>query len=127
MKKIITALALCSVVLGMASCTRGGNIDRGNGGYIGHHGDRHENTTDISDTDKSERRYNDDLGDDIYNIPHDVRRGIDRAGDDIRDGINGAGDDISNGWERAHDSIERGLNSGGDDIRNGVRDNNMIK
>ncbi len=123
MKRIITILALCSVVLSMASCTRGGNIDRGDDGKIGHHGDRHESTTDVNETDRADRRYENDLGDDIYNIPHDVRRGIDRAGDDIRDGIDGAGDDIRNGWERAHDSIERGLNRSGSTYNN----RNVIK
>ncbi len=129
MKKIITALALCSVVLGLASCTRGGNIDRGNGGYIGDRDGHREDTTYRADTDAGENRRDYDgymdgeLGNDIYNIPHDVRRGIDRAGDDIRDGINDAGDDVHNGLKNAEDNIRRGLNLGGNTYDN----RNVIK
>ena len=115
MKKIIIALALCSAMLGMASCTRGGNIDRGDDGFIGHHGNRHD-TTDVRETDNAERRYDDGIGDDIYNLPRDIRRGLDDAGDSIRDDLGRAGDDIRDGSHRI-----------GDDVREGVRDNNMIK
>lgn len=114
MKKIIIALALCSAMVGMASCTRGGNIDRGDDGLIGKHGHRHEETT--YDTNRDIENRSRDLGDDIYNIPHDVRRGLNDMGDDIR-----------NGMDRAKDDIDRGLNRAGDDVRDGVRDNNMIK
>lgn len=114
MKKIITALALCAVMLGMASCTRGGNIDRGDDGLIGRHGHRHDETAYDTDADLGDRSR--DLGEDIYNIPGDVRRGLDDMGDDIRNGMDRAKDDIGNGLDRA-----------GDDVRDGVRDNNMIK
>ncbi len=134
MKKIIITLALCSAMLGMASCTRGGNIDRGDDGFIGHHGNHNEGTTDVSDTGRDERRYEGGIGDDIYNLPRDIRRGLNDAGNDIgnglhdagnsiRNGINGAGDDVHNGLRNAEDNLRRGLNLGGD----GVRDNNMIK
>ncbi len=95
-------------MLGMASCTRGGNADRGNGGMIGNHNGRHEESTTYStdgDTD-TRRGYNDDgMDGDINNIPRDIRRGIDRAGDDIRDGLDDAGNDIRNGADSARDGI----------------------
>ena len=102
MKKIIITLALCSAMLGMASCTRGGNIDRGNGGYIGKDHDRREEVTDAHDTDRDERKYHNGIADDIYHIPHDVRRGIDDAGDGIRNGLDNAE------WNLRH-----GMNLGG--------------
>ena len=107
MKKIITALALCTVVLGLASCTRGGNIDRGNDGYIGDH-DRHDGTTDVYETDNAERRFEDD----IYNLPRDIRRGIDDVGDGIHDGL-----------KNARNNIRRGLDDGGSTFDN----RNVIK
>ena len=131
MKKIITALALISVVLGMTSCTRGGNVDRGNDGYLGHHGNRHDSTTDISDTDKAERRNEEGLGDriydipndvrrglnevgdDIYNLPHNIRRGMNDAGDDIKRGLNDMGDDMHDGAKNAEYNLKHGLNLGG--------------
>ncbi len=100
MKKIITAIALCSVVLSMASCTRGGNIDRGDDGYLGHHGDRHENTTDVSDTDRDERRYHNGIEDDIYNLPRDIRHGLDNAGRDVHNGLRNAEDNLRDGLNR---------------------------
>lgn len=113
MKKITLALALCSVVLGMASCTRGGNVDRGNGGYIGRRGDRNDETIYDTDTNADNGDRRGDLGEDIYNIPHDVRRGIDDAGDALRDGIDDAGDDIRNGLDNAEWNLRHGMNRGG--------------
>ena len=130
MKKIITALALISVVLGMTSCARGGNVDRGDDGYLGHHGNRHESTTEVKETDKAERRYDEGLGDriydipddirrglnevgdDIYNLPHNVRRGMNDAGDDIKRGLNEIGDDMHDGARNAENNLRRGLNLG---------------
>ncbi len=91
MKKIILALALCSLTLSMASCARGGNIDRGNGGRIGTH--YYHSETTVPDTDMNERRR--DLGEDIYNIPRDIRRGIRNFGGDIKDGIDRSMNDSS--------------------------------
>ena len=130
MKKIITALALISVVLGMTSCARGGNVDRGDDGYLGHHGNRHESTTEVKETDKAERRNEEGLGDriydipndirrglnevgdDIYNLPHNVRRGMNDAGDDIKRGLNEIGDDMHDGARNAENNLRRGLNLG---------------
>lgn len=130
MKKIITALALISVVLGMTSCARGGNVDRGDDGYLGHHGNRHESTTEVKETDKAERRHDEGLGDriydipndvrrglnevgdDIYNLPHNVRRGMNDAGDDIKRGLNEIGDDMHDGARNAENNLRRGLNLG---------------
>ncbi len=111
MKKIVTALALCSVVFSLASCTRGGNIDRGDDGHLGHHGNKNETTTEIRETEKDERRYRNDIGDDIYNLPRDIRRGIDDAGDSMRDGL-----------RNAENNLRNGLNRGGT-----TRDNDIIK
>ena len=141
MKKIITALALISVVLGMTSCTRGGNVDRGDDGYLGHHGDSHKSTTEIKDTDKAERRHDDglgdriydipddirrglnDIGDDIYNFPRDVRRGMNDAGDDIKRGLNEIGGDMHDGAKNAEENLKHGLNLGS----NAYKKRNAIK
>ncbi len=141
MKKIITALALCSVVIGMTSCTRGGNIDRGDDGLIGHHGNRHDSTTEIKDTDKGEgrdeeglgdriydipddiRRGLNEVGDDIYNLPHNVRRGMNDAGKDIERGLNEVGDGMHNGLKNAENNLKHGLNLGS----NAYKKRNAIK
>lgn len=117
MKKIITALALMSVVLGMTSCTRGGNIDRGDDGKIGHHGDCHDSTTDVRDTDKAERRNEEGLGDRIYDVPDDIRRGLNDIGDDIYD----LPRDVRHGMDEAGKDIKRGLNKIGSDMHDGAR------
>ena len=112
MKKIIISLAICSAMLGMASCTRGGNIDRGDDGYIGNHKNRHEVTTDIHDTDRDERKYHNGIVDNIYDLPRDVRRGVSEAGDNVRDRLNNAE------WNLRH-----GMNLGGSTYEN----RNVIK
>lgn len=106
MKKIIITLALCSAMLSMASCTRGGNIDRGDDGYIGHHGNRHESTTDIHDTDRNERKYHNGISDDIYHLPRDIRRGIDDAGDDMRNGLRNAENNLRDGMNRGGSTFD---------------------
>ena len=126
MKKIIIALALCSAMLGMASCTRGGNIDRGDDGFIGHHENHSEDTTDVRDTDNAERRYEGGIGDDIYNLPRDIRHGLNDAGNGIRNGLDNAGNDVHNGLKNAENNLRNGLNRGGD-VRDGVRDSNMVE
>lgn len=105
MKKIIIALALISVMTGMASCTRGGNIDRGNDGYLGDR-DRHDGTTNVSDTDRDERSYHNGIGDDVYNLPRDIRRGIDDAGNDMRNGLDNAEWNLRNGMNRGGSTLD---------------------
>ncbi|MBQ7780291.1 MAG: hypothetical protein IJ404_07335 [Clostridia bacterium] len=117
MKKIITALALISVVLGMTSCTRGGNIDRGDDGLIGQHGSRHESTTEVKETDKAERRNEEGLGDRVYDIPDDIRRGLNEVGDDIYN----LPHNVRRGMNDASEDIKRGLNDMGDDIHDGAK------
>ena len=98
-------------MLGMASCTRGGNIDRGDDGYLGDH-NRHEATTSPRDTERDERKYHNGIQDDIYHLPRDIRRGADNIGDDVHDGLRNAE------WNLRH-----GMNLGGTTYEN----RNVIK
>ena len=98
MKRIILALTLCSLTLSMASCARGGNIDRGNGGRIGTHYYRSE--TAAPDTERDERRYHNGIGEDIYDLPRDIRRGMDDAGNEVHDGLRNAERSLRNGLNR---------------------------
>ncbi len=132
MKKIIIALALSASMLGMASCTRGGNADRGDDGYIGNHGKREEaKAEEKSGRSMPEReldtepgyhggdvtgREDGSLGDDLYNLPRDARRGIDRSGDDIGRDLR----DIGNGIKDSADRF-------GNDVRRDMRENDVIK
>ena len=85
MKKFLTVLSLLSVMLTATSCMRGGNIDKGNDGYIGNRNAEAIVTTDynsnIADTDMIDN-YDEHEGK-IRNIPSKIRDNIDSGIDDI--------------------------------------------
>lgn len=74
MRLLVIILALSSVLLGMTSCTRGGNIDKGDDGIIGEHG------TTSDDGTHDERRSDDGIIDDLDDMIPDIngRRATDR-------------------------------------------------
>lgn len=76
MRLLVIILALSSVLLGVTSCTRGGNIDKGDNGIIGEHGRKAEENDGTYD----ERR-------------HDADDGIMDDDDGIIDNGNGIVDD----------------------------------
>ena len=103
MKKLLAVLCLGSVLLTATSCMRGGNVDKGDDGRIGHTEKTTEShkdkvTTDNSHKDKvttdkshKDRRIMDtveDFGRDVERIPSRVRRGIKDAANDIGNSLN---------------------------------------
>ena len=93
MKKLLAVLCLGSVLLTATSCMRGGNVDKGDDGRIGHTEKTTESHKDKVTTDKShkDRRIMDtveDFGRDVERIPSRVRRGIKDAANDIGNSLN---------------------------------------
>ena len=86
MKKLLAVLCLGSVLLTATSCMRGGNVDKGDDGRIGHTEKTTESHKDKVTTDKShkDRRIMDtveDLATDVERFPSRIRH---RVGDAIK-------------------------------------------
>lgn len=89
MRLLVIILAISAVLLGMTSCARGGNIDKGDDGIIG----EHRTTGDENDGTYDERRDgNDGIIDDDYDMTPDInsRRSIDRNDGNVTDYNNGS-------------------------------------